>query len=151
MVGLFDVISIPELKKHYRVIFDRKGRITIIEIPAAECNVKLCKVVGKSIVRGAKIQIHLYDGKNILSDATVAVGDSLLVSLPDLKVKEVFALGVGCSVFLAKGKHSGDMGTVKELKTEEAVYTATQGGDVATARAYLFVVGSKKPAITLQH
>ncbi len=149
MVGFFDVLSIPELKKHYRVIFDRKGRLTIIEIPATESNVKVSKVVGKSLICGGKVQLHLYDGKNILSDVTVKVGDSILVSLPDLKVKEVFPLNVGSAVFLAQGKHSGDMGTVKELKPEEAIYTSSKG-DVATARSYLFVVGSKKPIITLQ-
>ncbi len=160
MVGLFDVLSIPALQKHYRVVLDSKGRITIVEIPAAESTVKVSKVVGKSIVVGGKVQLHLHDGRNVLSDVKVSVGDSVVVSVPKLVVKEVLSAKKGMSVFLHQGKHAGDVGVLEELKDGLAVYTSankTHGaahakvkGKVITSGSYIFVVGAQgKPVCTV--
>ena len=64
-VGLFDVISIPKIGKNYRIIPNKDG-LGLIEIGEKEKNKKLCKIVGKTLVKGSKIQLNLHDGKNIL-------------------------------------------------------------------------------------
>ena len=143
IVGLFDVVSIPTLKKSFRLIFDKKGRIIVNEINDKESLIKVSKVIGKTILAKGKIQLNLHDGKNILSDANVKVGDSVVLSLPDLKIKEVLPLKEGVTIFLTKGKHGGSVGTHKEIKNNEATYSA-DGKDVETAKSYLFVVGSGK-------
>ena len=147
-VGLFDVISLKNINKHHRVIFDAKGRLDLCEISPAEAQVKLGRIVGKTIVSKGKIQYHLHDGKNILSIKQAKVGDTFVLALPSLEIKEILPLKSGMMVFLVRGKHCPDVGTLKEVKGKEATYILDTK-EVGTAQKYLFVVGEKKPVITL--
>jgi len=148
IVGLFDVLSIPTLKKHYRIIFDNKGRIITTEIDEKESTIKLCKITGKTALSKGKIQFNFHDGKNLVTDIKAKVNDTLLMSLPKLEVKEILPLSEGATVFLTKGKHSGDVGTLKKLNVREAIFSK-ENKDVGTAKGYLFVVGKNKPAIKI--
>ena len=148
MVGLFDVLSVPKLKKQYRMLLDKKGRLTLREINTKEAALKLVKVVGKNALKGGKIQFNLHDGRNIVSDAKAKVGDTFVISLPVVSVTKILSVKKGSKVFLIKGKHAGDVGVLKEIKGMEATYTV-DGADVDTAKDYLFVVGDKDAEITL--
>lgn len=149
IVGLFDVLKIPAQKLAYRFGIDEKGRPNMYSITAAESEMKICKVTGKTALGKNKIQLNLHDGKNIISAETVKVGDSVVISLPSLEIKEVLPLKPGAVVFLTQGKHRGDIGIFKEFKSEEAVYTKDKE-EVNTAKKYLFVVGKdKKPVIEI--
>lgn len=149
IVGLFDVLSVPKLKKQYRMLLDKKGRLRLAEISAKESSVKLAKVVGKTALKGGKIQFNLHDGRNIVSEAKAQVGDTFLLNLPDVKVAKILSAKKGAKVFLIKGKHAGDVGVLKEIKGVEATY-AVDGADVDTAKEYLFVVGDKDAEISLE-
>lgn len=143
IAGLFDVVSVPEVSKYYRITFDQKGRLVVLKITEEESNYKLSKVVSKTSLRGKKIQLNLHDSKNIISDQKVKVGDTLMLRLPDLEIKKVLPLKEGATVFLTKGKHAGSMGILKEIKGEEVIYSVDQV-DVETAKNYLFVVEKSK-------
>ncbi len=147
IVGLFDVVSFN--KSQYRVALDAKGRLSLIEIPATEKTKKVCKVTGKSILKGGKIQLNLFDGKNILTSEKVSVGDSVLIELPSCKITKVFPLKEGATIYLQRGKRSGDSGTLKTLNDKQAVYESN-GKDVETLKEYLFVIGEKKAEVTIQ-
>ncbi len=147
-VGLFDVIALKNANKNYRIILDKKGRLDIREIPASEAAIKLCKVTGKTMLTKGKIQYHLHDGKNIISTKTARVGDTLVLTLPALEVKEVLPLQSGMAVFLVRGKHSADVGQLKAITAKEATYMLGPE-EIGTARDYIFVIGEKKPVITL--
>lgn len=149
LVGLFDVLSIPEISKNYRLILDNKGRLIIVEISKEESSIKLSKVVGKTVLRGNKSQFNLHDGKNIVSDQKAKVGDTFVLSLPKLEIKKIIPLKEGVQVFLTKGKHTGDLGVLKEIKGNIAVYSV-KDNEVETAKAYIFVVGEKKNEIKLE-
>src|SRR3989344_521606 len=149
MVGLFDVLSVPKLKKQYRMLLDKKGRLTLREINTKEAALKLVKVVGKNALKGGKIQFNLHDGRNIVSDAKAKVGDTFVISLPVVSVTKILSVKKGSKVFLIKGKHAGDVGVLKEIKGMEATYTV-DGADVDTAKDYLFVVGDKDAEISLE-
>lgn len=143
IVGLFDVLSIPEIKKNYRVSLDKNGRLTINEINEHERNIKVCKIVGKSIVSGGKVQLQLHDGKNVFTEKPAKIGDSVVITMPEFKIKEILHLKEGAFVFLTKGKNCGKAGILKEVKGESAVYS-TEEGDVDTKKSNLFVLGSGK-------
>lgn len=149
MVGLFDVISISDLNKHFRVVFDFKGRLTIVEIVAQESTLKICKVTGKTILPKGKVQLHLHDGKNILSTQKVKVGDSLLLNIPQLELKTIFPLQEGAVIFLIGGKNKGDLGVLREIKANEIIYE-TGGQKIETAKRYLFVIGAKEALIKVR-
>ncbi len=148
IVGLFDTLYIQSLKEYYRIGLDKRGRLSVQEIPQAEAELKLCKVVGKRILPGGKIQVNLHDGRNVFSAANVKIGDSLLLRVPSQEIQEVLSLQPGVLVFLAKGKYAGYLGTLKEIKGKQAI-CEIEGRPVETLMSYLFVVGEKKPQITL--
>lgn len=149
IVGLFDVLSVPKVKKQFRMLLDKKGRLRLAEITAKEASVKLAKVVGKTAVKGGKIQFNLHDGRNITTDTKAQVGDTFVLSLPTVKITKVLHAKKGTKVFLIKGKHAGDVGVLKEVTDTEVIYTV-EGTDVNTAKAYLFVVGEKDSEISLE-
>lgn len=142
LVGLFDVVSLPELKKQYRLVLDVKGRLVLSEITEKESGIKISKIVGKTALRGGKIQFNLHDGKNIVTDAKASVGDSFVVTLPALKIAKILPLKAGMHIFLTQGKHAGDSGVLKGVKGREATYSA-HDVEIDTAKQYLFVVGEK--------
>ena len=97
-VGLMDVLTLGE--DNYRCVLDHKGRLRYRPIPASDAAWKVCRVEGKTTVKGGKTQINLHDGRNILVDdaAQYATHDAVRISLPDQEVLEhiVFAEGTRC-------------------------------------------------------
>ena len=149
IVGLFDVLSIPTLGKQYRMVMDSKGRLVIKEISSANSALKVCRVVGKHVAPGAEIVYRLHDGKNVKGSFKAAVGDSVVVTVADNKVKEVLPLATGCCVFLIEGKHAGKVGLLKDLTEKEVVLSFGEQGEISTAKRCAFVVGKKTPAMEL--
>ena len=150
-VGLFDVLSIPDLKQNYRIVLDVKGRLSVLEIESKESSIKICKINGKTVLSKGKIQFNLSDGKNIISDMQAKLGDSLVVSLPEFKVKEVLPLKAGAVECIVKGKKSGRLGTIKELKKKEVVFgSKNKAAETETTKNCLFVLGFNEPKIKVE-
>ncbi len=139
-IGLFDIVSLPQLGKSFEVAFDKKGRIAFFELATGKENaVKLAKVTGKSLLRGGKVQLHLHDGKNLLYKEPVGIGDTLLLQIPQLKVIKVLPLQPGSSVYLTRGAHCGSVGVVETLESGKATYV-TEGKKISTTGKNLFVI-----------
>ena len=148
-VGLFDVISLPEIKENYRIVLDTKGNVSVKKIEPEEASIKPCKIVGKKTLK-QKIQLNLHDGKNILVDKEFKckIGDSVLITLPENKIKSLLELKKDAIVYLIKGKHGGDVGTLKEIKNQLATYQKEEK-EIETSKDYLFVIGEKKSVIKM--
>lgn len=146
-VGLMDVVSLLKTEEYFRVLFNKRGKIVLLPLKEAESRIKPCKIIGKRLVKG-KMQINLYDGKNILSEGDYRVGDSLLVELPELKIKEVLPLKKGSVVYLMAGRHVGEVGQVHQIKEKIAVIKIAKGV-FETLKKYCFVIGKEKPAISI--
>ncbi|HZD44364.1 MAG TPA: S4 domain-containing protein, partial [Methanomicrobiales archaeon] len=69
-IGIFDVISIPTLDKHYRVLVDEKGHLYTQEISAENAQLRLSKIRDKTVMPGGKVQLNLFFGANLLADNT---------------------------------------------------------------------------------
>ncbi len=148
-VGLFDTLEFPSISEQFRIVLNKSGRLEVIKIKKEEASVKPCKIVGKTMVKG-KIQLNLYDGKNILASAgNYKVGDSVLLSLPDQKISKHLKLDKKSSIFLVGGKHTGETGNVEDIKENKIIYKDSSGNLVETLKKYAFVVGDSKPLITL--
>ena len=144
-VGLMDAVQIGDVC--YRVVPNRTG-FEMIEIPAKEAGLKLVKVMKKVMV-GKKIQVNLHDGKNILSnDKKIQVGDSLLLSLPDLKIQKHLPLKKDVDVMIILGRHSGVIAKYKDRKrlafNPDAAILEKGKESFETKLDYLMVVGEVK-------
>lgn len=154
-VGLFDVVSIPKLEKSYRVLFDEKGRYVLREIE--DDDRKLYKITNKTIVKGGKVQLNLFDGTNILATNEYKTKDSLLLKIPEKQILDHLKFEEGALIMIIGGTHAGEIGRVKGYKIVKGsganlVTVETPIGEITTVEDYVFVVGkkdSKKPVIDL--
>ncbi len=154
-VGLFDVIKIPKLDKSYRIVFDEKGRYVPIEIE--DDNVKLYKIVNKTMVKGGRIQLNLFDGTNILAGNEYKTKDSILMTIPEKKIIDHLKFEIGALVMVTGGSHAGEIGRIKDYKIVRSsapnlVTVESEKGEFTTIEDYIFVIGKKdseKPVIDL--
>lgn len=150
IVGLMDVIGIPEIKKHYRVILDKKGKISLIEIEKNDASIKPCRITGKNKVK-EKTQLNLFDGRNILVDKDdYKVNDTLIISLPNQEIKKHLKFDKNVLVFLVGGKHIGEIGIVEDIISDKIRYKNKKGDVFETLKKYVFVIGKEKPEIKLE-
>ena len=149
IVGLMDVIGLPEVKEFHRITFDKKGRISSVKIDEKECTKKVCKVVGKTAVKG-KIHIHTHDGRTFVVDKTDSkVGDSIEISVPDQKIIQTLKLEKGAKIYLMGGKYVGQVVTLDSIQDKKAIFKTDDNKVFDTAKRYIFVVGKDKPVVTL--
>ena len=111
-IGVMDVLTLGE--DNYRCVLDTNGRLRYRPISAEEAAWKVCRVEGKSTIKGGNTQVHLHDGRNIIvEDASEhKTGDSLKISLPDQKVLEHIKFGEGTRCMLVGGVHVGKLADV---------------------------------------
>lgn len=107
-VGLMDVVSIPKIKKYFRVVPNKKG-FGLAEISEAESKIKLLKIMDKRTLKNKKVQLNLHDGRNLLVDKTeYSTGDSILVELPKMKIAEHVKLVPGNTILILKERTLGE-------------------------------------------
>jgi len=156
-IGLMDVVEIPELDEHYRMVFDKNGMFSVLSINKDEANLKLLKIIRKNLVNGGKVQITLHDGRNILVDKFDAhTGDSILFDIKNKSVKKLLVLEKDSLVYLHDGSFIGKTGNVKDLiKTQglqkSKIVVEIDGEQHLTLASYALVVGKNKPEINLEN
>ena len=149
IVGLMDVISVPKTKTYFRVLLSRKGKISVVGIKEDEINTKPCQIIGKRLLKKGKLQLNLFDGKNILVEKDdYEVGDTVLIELPSQKIKEVFKFQKSSLIYLTGGKHTGEVGVIENIKEDTVVYKRDKS-TFETLKEYVFVIGKNKPIISL--
>jgi len=151
-VGLFDVISIPDIKANYRVMIGDDAKFKIV--PVSDANAKLLKIVNKTTVAGGKTQLNFHDGTTMLADNSYHTKDSIILSVPEKKIAQHLTYAVGSTVFVTGGKHAGTVGKIKEIRiikstTPNRVSISTPAGDFDTVEKYVVVVGKESPAVDL--
>lgn len=153
--GLMDVVTIPKMKMRYRIVPTHKG-LELVDISSAEAKKKMCKIKGKSIVRGGKLQLNLHDGRNLLIDTKdskkYSTGDSVLIKVPSQKILDHVKLEKGALALIIKGKNMGLLGNIEETivtKTKEPtkIICDVDGERLEVIKDYVFVVGKDKPLI----
>lgn len=110
-VGIMDVLSIPSEQLYFRMMIDHRKRMHLVPISEQEAVWKICRIEGKSVLRGGKGQVHLHDGRNLLN-AQGNTGDSVRIELPSQKVLNVYRLEPGARAVITGGSHTGQIATV---------------------------------------
>ncbi len=164
--GLMDVISIPDMKKAYRVLPSSKGLALYPVGEKEEAKFKLCRVEDKTTVKGGHIQLNLHDGRNMLirmKDANhpeediFQTLDTLKINLSNQEIAGHFKLSEGAPAIIIDGKNIGKFGKIiaiekrPEQKRRNTLVTieSNDGNRFQTTMNYIFVVGDKQPHISL--
>jgi small subunit ribosomal protein S4e len=145
-LGLFDVLNLDG-KDFYRLMLGHAGKMELITIDKKESTIKICKIIGKRMTRGGKTQITLHDGRSLLTDKKVKCGDSVVLSLPDIKISDVLPFQKGAAVYLTKGKHAGSSGTLHDIQGTSVMYEDKSKNKTQTLKKYVIVTGKDKAFI----
>jgi len=149
-VGLMDVLTVGD--ENFRCILDTNGKLRYRPIAKKAASSKICRIVGKSTVKGGITQIHLHDGRNILLDdaSTYKTGDSLVISLPDQKVSSHMEMKKGALAYLTGGSHIGETATIESQEIKRSSKpNETTFHNFGTITDYVFII-SKETDIPLE-
>ena len=143
-VGLMDVLTVVDVS--YKCDLDTNGKLRYRTIPAKEALTKICRVMGKTTIKGAKTQVHLHDGRNLLfnENPEYKTGDSLVISLPDQEVKSYHKFEEGSIAYLTGGNHIGELATVRgqDIKRSSKA-NEVQFDDFGTISDYVFIISDE--------
>jgi small subunit ribosomal protein S4e len=155
-VGLLDVISIPKLKKHYRIIFTKQGKLNVITIPESEASTFLLKITDKKQLAKDKIQINLSNGWNILvKKDTYKTNDVIVLDTKTRKIREHLQFAINNIVYFTRGKHISKVAKLLEVKEtgklrKQKVAVVENGKEKwESSIDNLILVGKTKPMIKL--
>jgi len=161
-LGFMDVLSLPKMQKHYRMIYTIKKGLRAIPIDENETTEKLCQIKNKTTIKDGLIQLNLHDGRNIVlskeedNNSTYATYDTIKISLPEQKILEKFELKVGTYGFVTSGRWMGRHGAIEEIsahgtkKTKTVTLSTPDGEKIVTLYRYIFVVGDQSPSVTIE-
>lgn len=143
--GLMDVIEIADTRQKFRVTVG-PGGLELESIDDSDAGWKICRIRGKTTIRGGICQLNLHDGRNItVKKDTYRVGDSVKISLPDQKILKQYSLEKGSHALITAGRNMGTWGSIKEIEErkhslEKSTITLdTRDGEIKTLRKYIFV------------
>ena len=143
-VGLMDVLTVGDVS--YKCVLDTNGKLRYSTIPAKEALTKIWRVMGKTTIKGAKTQVHLHDGRNLLfnENPEYKTGDSLVISLPDQEVKSYHKFEEGSIAYLTGGNHIGELATVRgqDIKRSSKA-NEVQFDDFGTISDYVFIISDE--------
>ena len=115
-IGLMDVIELENVSDIYRLVPTEEKLLKPIKIKESEKTKKLVRVTSKTIINKGKLQIGFHDGRSIISDSDVSVGDTCLIQIPDQKILEVIKLEAGCQGLVTRGVNAGQIGKIETVE-----------------------------------
>lgn len=146
-VGFMDVITVVPTSEHFRVLYDKKGRLIVNKEDEKNSNLKPMKVFNKITTVSGKTQLILHDGQNFITeDSSISTGDVLIMSVPEKKIQHIIKMQPGNKAFLTGGAHVGSIGTIKKVEVKESSKSNLVHfeEDFTTVADYTFMIAGPK-------
>jgi small subunit ribosomal protein S4e len=148
-VGLMDVLTLGE--DNYRCVLDHKGRLRYRPIPASDASWKVCRIEGKTTIKGGKTQLNLHDGRNVIVDdaSAYSTNDALKLALPSQDILEHITFAEGTRCYLIGGVHVGTFADVREyIVKRSSMANEVQFDEFGTTVDNVFAVGKADLPVT---
>ena len=166
LVGLMDIISIPEAKSFYKVLPSGKG-LFLHPIDSGEATFKLCRIENKTAVKNGNMHLDLHDGSSFLvnlnspqnpEEEVYSTFDILKLSIPDKELLGHSKLTTGMPAIVIGGKNMGQVGNVISIekaidkKRKDLLVTLKDlnGEQFQTILDFVFVLGENEPLTSAQ-
>lgn len=151
-IGLMDVVELENISDVYRFVPKDSKILKPLKINETEKTKKLAKVISKTSIKGGKTQLGFHDGRSMISDIDVNVGDSCLLEIPKQKILQVIKLEQDCQVIVTRGINAGQIGTVKKIEggtfnLPRRVLLELGEREIEISTEIIMVVGKEKPVI----
>lgn len=153
--GFQDVIEIPRTGERFRMLYDQKGRFTLVSIGEAESKIKLCRVQNIYTATGRVPVVVTHDGRRIrYPSLTLKRGDSVLVNTQTGKISSAIKLKKDAVVMLVGGANRGRIGRAVALERHPGSFGIAHvvdeaGNEFATRITNLFVIGKNAKSIPI--
>lgn len=155
-VGLMDVVSLPDARESYRVLPAKGGRLKLHQIKGDEISFKLCRIIGKTILRNNITQLRLHDGRTLVVPAagSYKVNDVLKIKIPSQEIMEHIAFKDQLQIIITGGRSQGETGIIIGFGDEPgwkktATIRTPSGEDIRTLTKYVFPIGTTESLISL--
>ena len=154
-IGLMDVVELENVTETYRLIPTDGKLLKPIIIKDSEKTKKLVKVTIKTTINNGKNQIGFHDGRSIISDVKVTVGDTCLIQIPEVKILEVMKIESGMSVLVIRGTNTGQIGKIESVEEgtfilPKRVIISLEGRKIEIPADIILAVGKGEPIIQLK-
>ncbi len=154
-IGLMDVVELENIPDVYRLVPQDGQVLKPLKIDQSEKTKKLSKVTSKTSIKDGKTQLGFHDGRSMISDTAVNVGDSCLIEIPKQKILDVVKLEQGCQAIIIRGVNAGQIGTIDKI--EEGTFSLSRRVLLALGERkieiptdMIMVVGKDKPVIQVR-
>ena len=154
-IGLMDVIELQGISDVYRLVPTHGHILQPIKIDSSEKSKKIVKVTSKTTTKGKKIQLGFHDGRTIIADNNVNVGDSCLIQIPEQKILDVIKLEKDSLVIVTRGVNTGQIGKIKNIN--EATFTLPKRINLTVDKKkfempsdLVIAIGKEKPVIQVR-
>ena len=154
-IGLMDVIELDGLSEIYRLVPKNGTLLKPITIDSTEKSKKLVQVKSKTTIKNGKTQIGFHDGRSLIDETEISVGDVCVLQIPEQKILDVIKLEKGIQVLVIKGINAGKIGTVNEIKEgtfvlPKRVEIKLEDRQIEIQANLVMPVGKDKPVIGIE-
>ena len=154
-IGLMDVIELQGISDIYRLVPTHGHILQPIKIDSSEKSKKIVKVTSKTTTKGKKTQLGFHDGRTIIADNNVNVGDSCLIQIPEQKILDVIKLEKDSLVIVTRGVNTGQIGRLNNIN--EGTFTLPKRINLTVDKKkfempsdLVIVIGKEKPVIQVR-
>ena len=154
-IGLMDVVELENVKDIYRLVPTEEKLLQPIKIQESEKAQKLVRVVSKTTIKGGKSQIGFHDGRSIISDSAVSVGDTCLIKVPDQEILKILKLETGSQGLVTRGNNTGQIGKIETIEEgtfilPKRVVLALKDRKIEIPADIIMPIGKEEPIIQLK-
>ena len=154
-IGLMDVVELQGISDIYRLVPTPGHTLQPIKIETGEKSKKIVKVTSKTTIKGKKTQLGFHDGRTIIAENDVNVGDSCLIQIPEQKILDVIKLEKDSLVMVTRGINTGQVGLVNSVN--KATFTLSKRINLTMNKKkfempveLVIAVGKEKPVIQIR-
>ena len=154
-IGLMDVVELENVTDVYRLVPTDGKVLKPIKINESEKTKKPVKVTSKTTISKGRTQIGFHDGRSIISDTAVSVGDTCVIQTPDQKILDVVKLEAGCQGLVTRGLNAGQIGKVESVEEgtfilPKRVILALGDRKIEIPADIIMAIGKEEPVIQLK-
>ena len=154
-IGLMDVIELDGLKETYRLVPKNGILLQPIIIDSIEKTKKLVQVKSKTTIKNNKTQVGFHDGRVLIDDTNVSVGDTCVMQIPEQKILDVIKLEKGIQGLITRGVNAGKIGTVNKIIEgtfilPKRVNITLEDRQIEIPASLIMPIGKEKPVIQIR-
>ena len=150
-----DVLNIVKTGESFRLLYDEKGRFTLVSVKGPEANTKLCKIVKKAVGPNKIPYVVTHDARTIrFPHPDINENDTIKYDLEKNEIVSWISNEPGHLAYVTGGNNIGRVGSIlhveRHLGSFDIVHLKDANGKTfATRSGNIFIIGNKKSEITL--